>query len=63
MVRLLYCIFLKMEYGTFTLHQMIPYNSSCFIKKTARGFYAPSNKKCMFGLIQTNENLSFQNTR
>lgn len=52
-----------MEYGTFTLHQMIPYNSSCFIKKTARGFYAPSNKKCMFGLIQTNENLSFQNTR
>lgn len=25
MVRLLYCIFLKMEYGTFTLHQMIAY--------------------------------------
>ena len=36
MLRLLYCIFLKMEYGTFTRHQMIAYNSPCFIKNTAR---------------------------
>lgn len=49
MLRLLYCIFLKMEDGTFTLHQMIPYNSPCFIKKTARSFYAPSNKNVFSG--------------
>lgn len=44
MVRLLYYIFLKTEYGTFTLHQTSAYNSPCFINNTARGFYAPSNK-------------------
>lgn len=44
MVRLLYCIFLKTEYGTFTLHHTIAYSSPCFIKNTARGFCAPSNK-------------------
>lgn len=49
MLRLLYCIFLKMEDGTFTLHQMIPYNSPCFIKKTARSFYVPSNKNVFSG--------------
>lgn len=63
MVRLLYCIFLKLECGTFTLHQMIAYNSPCFIKNTARGFYVPTKKKYIFRPIQTNENPRFQSTR
>ena len=52
MLRLLYCIFLKMEYGTFTRHQMIAYNSPCFIKNTARGFYASSNKNVFSGPLK-----------
>lgn len=49
MVRLLYCIFLKVECGTFTLQQMIAYNSPRFIKYTARGFYAPTKKNAFSG--------------
>ena len=52
MVRLLYCIFLKLDCGTFTLHQMIAYNSPCFVKNTARGFYVPTKENTISGPLK-----------